>query len=344
MKGLIEWNCPTNIALVKYWGKKGGQIPVNPSLSVTLSESATILSLHYKYDPKEKFQIKFMFDGKRNSAFSKRIVDYLKNITSIMPVLQNVNLIINSTNTFPHSAGIASSASSFGALALALCSMESEITGAHTGKKTFFEKASYLARLGSGSACRSVYGNYVLWGQYGGMPGSSDETAVPVSNINPRFRYLRNSILVVSGEKKKIPSSKGHELMNSNPYATARQAAALINLKSILGALNSGNFTDFISVMENEALTLHALMMTSSPGYMLMLPATVEIINKIVKFRGESGLPVGFTLDAGPNVHFIYPRSVENEVCKFIIENLTMHCENGTVIHDHIGNGPVRIK
>lgn len=343
MTGFIEWNCPSNIALIKYWGKKTGQKPMNPSLSITLSDSITRLSLNYKYDPKDIFHMEFMFDGKQNAVFSKRIVDYLKNITQMMPVLQHVHLKINATNTFPHSAGIASSASSFGALALALCSMESEITGVNTGDKSFFERASYMARLGSGSACRSIYGNYVLWGQYDEIPGSSDETAVPVSIINPGFRHLRDSILVVSDDKKKVSSSKGHELMNSNPYAKARQIAALINLKHILEAINSGRLSDFISIMENEALTLHALMMTSSPGYILMQPETVEIINKILKFRSESGLPVGFTMDAGPNVHLIYPRAVEKEVFRFIKENLVMHCENGRVIHDHIGNGPVRI-
>jgi diphosphomevalonate decarboxylase len=341
--GSIRWQCPSNIALIKYWGKRPGQIPLNPSLSITLSESITDLKMEYSFDPASKFNVDFLFEGKPEPVFGRRITDYLLGIASTMPLTRHVNLKIRSSNTFPHSTGIASSASSFGALALALCTMENEITGIEMSKAVFFQKASSLARMGSGSACRSVYGGFVLWGMMEEFRGSGDESAIPITDIHPQFRTLKDSILVVSSAKKEISSSEGHKLMNNNPFAPARTVQANRNLRNMINFLNSGNIFDFIEVVENEAFTLHAMMLSSRPGYLLMLPGTLEIIRKIRRFRDETGLPVGFTLDAGPNVHLIYPELSEKTVKKFIDDKLCEHCEKGRVLHDRIGNGPVQV-
>jgi len=340
--GFIEWECPSNIALIKYWGKKPGQLPMNPSISITLSKSLTNFKTAYSFNPDGKSALEFLFEEKPNPSFESKIADYLTRISTIMPILRHVRLKIDSVNTFPHSAGIASSASSFGALALTLCSIEDEINSSESDKDTFFNKASNLARLGSGSACRSVYGGYVIWGHRDEIPGSGDEAGFPLKDINPEFRFLMDSILVVSPGTKAVSSSKGHELMNNNPFAASRSLQAQNNIRKLLTALKAGSMDDFFNLIENEALTLHALMMTSSPGYILMLPGTLEIINKIRKFRADTGLAVGFSLDAGPNVHVIYPGSVETDVRKFIKETLTEFCDREMIIHDKIGSGPVR--
>lgn len=340
--GVIEWECPSNIALIKYWGKKEGQIPMNPSLSFTLSESVTNLTMEYSYGRNQTFLTEFLFDGKPNPVFGRKIADYLLAITPILPALRHINLKINSVNTFPHSSGIASSASSFGALALALCSLENMVTGTEFNEVLFYKRASYLARLASGSACRSVFGGFVIWGLMDEVPGSGDEAAVPLTDIHREFRDIRDSILIVSSGTKAISSSKGHELMNRNPFASTRAFQAVNNLKRLITSLTNGELNDFIEIIETEALTLHAMMMTSSPGYFLIIPQTLEIIGKIRKFRADTGLPVGFTLDAGPNVHFIYPHPAEMDVRRFIEKDLTEYCENSRVIHDKIGRGPER--
>lgn len=95
--------------------------------------------------------------------------------------------------------------------------------------------------------------------------------------------------------------------------------------------------------MKKEALTLHALMMASKPPYILMHPNTLEVINKIRTFRQENNVPVYFTLDAGPNVHILYPHNVKDMVTHFIEEELVYLCENGRVIHDNVGKGPRKI-
>lgn len=339
--GIIEWECPSNIALIKYWGKKSGQTPANPSLSFTLSNCISKVKVEYEYDPSGMLSPEYEFDN-LPGLFKQKITDYLLEITPIMPFLQHLRLKISSYNTFPHSAGIASSASSFGALALAICSIKEEITGSEIDQHSFFRTASYLARLGSGSACRSVYGGYVMWGFHDKIPGSEDEAALPLQEIGPPFMSLRDSILVVSSMTKPVSSSKGHELMKTNPFGSARISQAVSNMKQILDAIRSDNLNEFFRVIEEEALTLHAMMMTSSPGYILLLPGTLEILEKIREFRSKSGLAMGFTLDAGPNVHLIYPQSVETEIKQFIADRLIQHCENNLVIHDRVGTGPVR--
>jgi len=104
-------------------------------------------------------------------------------------------------------------------------------------------------------------------------------------------------------------------------------------LKSIL---TSGNFEEFFALVESEALSLHAMMMTSSPYFILMRPNTLEVINKIWEFRTSKKVPVGFTLDAGANVHILYPEASEVKVRTFIDEHLLQYCQGKKVIHDQI--------
>jgi diphosphomevalonate decarboxylase len=222
--------------------------------------------------------------------------------------------------------------------------MEQELSGIVAGKDAFYRKASGCARLGSGSACRSVFGGFVLWGYTPEYPESADEEAIPVNNdIDPVFVDIRNSILVVSSGIKEVSSSKGHALMKNHPFGSARMKLANINLHRLLKALTTGDMNEFIDVVENEALTIHALMLSSNPGYLLLKPGTLEIIERVKKFRHQTGIPAGFSLDAGPNVHLIYPVLYESKVRIFIDEELKKYCEKGLVIHDHAGMGPVRL-
>ena len=151
----VSWQSPSNIALVKYWGKTGRQLPLNPSLSMTLSEAYTETALvALPREVKGSAELDFWFEGEQNTAFGERMTRFLLSITDIFPWIEQVNLKLETHNTFPHSAGIASSASAFSALALCLCSLDAELNGIILDETEFRQKASYIARLGSGSACR----------------------------------------------------------------------------------------------------------------------------------------------------------------------------------------------
>lgn len=344
-RGKVTWRCPSNIALVKYWGKHGEQLPNNPSLSITLQNAYTETSVEYAFDETlNKVLPSFYFGNQDNELFENRINRYLQRIAPHMPFLSHLRLQITSKNNFPHSAGIASSASAFGSLALCICSIEEKLFGKISGGLDFEQKASFLARIGSGSACRSLFEGYVVWGQHPAIEGSSDIFGVPVNDgIHEVFGTMQDSILIVSADRKKVSSSEGHALMENHPYAKTRYQLAEGRIQQLKEALQSGDMEQFIYITEAEALGLHALMMLSEKNYMLLKPNTLAIIEKVQDFRGETKIPVCFTLDAGPNIHLLYSEEYREDVHQFIRDELLPFCEHNQWIHDRIGQGPAQL-
>ena len=342
-----QWQAPSNIALVKYWGKHGNQLPNNPSLSITLSRAFTTTHLSAEYagpehEPKS-VNLEYLFEKQRISGFELRVRSFLEKLLPELPFLHEYHFRVESSNTFPHSAGIASSASSMAALALCLTELELQHTGNSSDNARFLQRASYLARLGSGSASRSVYGGWVTWGSAEILPGSSNAYATPLKTpVHQMFRRPGVAIMVVSSQQKPISSSAGHTLMDAHPFSRARYDQAHLNLAKLLKAIEEGDFEVFANIVENEALTLHSLLMTSSPEGLLMKPASLRIIEEVREFRKTSGTPICFTMDAGPNVLLIYPEEFRDRVIPFMEERLAGLCENGLWLDDKMGAGPIQ--
>jgi diphosphomevalonate decarboxylase len=335
----FEWSAPSNIALVKYWGKKERQIPANPSISFTLKNCKTITKLEVvKKSENNDFSFELLFEGKPKEDFKPKIQNFFERIESYCPFLKEYHFKIDTQNTFPHSSGIASSASGMAALAMNIMSLEKAINPS-ISDEYFYAKASFLARLGSGSACRSIKGEVVVWGNHAEISGSSDLFGVEFSAIHSNFKNYQDTILLVDKGEKQVSSTVGHDLMHNHPFAERRFTQAHENLSKIKAILSSGYVEEFIKIVESEALTLHAMMMTSMPYFILMKPNTLEIINKIWKFRNDTQVPVCFTLDAGANVHVLYPENVKENVLQFIQNELIEYCQNGQYICDEIGNG-----
>ncbi len=348
------WKSPSNIAIIKYWGKKKNQIPENPSLSFTLSEcfTETSVSLVSKENKSDELQLQFYFDKKENIAFRLRLLNFFTSIQNDFKFLKDYGLVIYSANSFPHSSGIASSASSYSALAAALCDLEIQLK---TKKKTtekqllsdskWMKKVSLFSRLGSGSACRSPFAYASVWGESAVVKTSSNDFGIGAENLlHKEFKTLRDSILIASSNEKKVSSRVGHSLMKGNPFAKARYKQANDNLKNLLPALKSGDWETFGAIAENEAMTLHALMMCSNPSFILMNAHTLSMIESIRNFRESSKVPVYFTLDAGPNVHLLYPAAYQKKVLEFADYELSGLCEDGKIIHDFAGKGIKKIK
>ena len=332
------WKCPSNIALVKYWGKRDFQKPMNPSLSFVLQNAYTETSVELHKDGNQK--VLFYFEGKPG-PFGERIKKYLEHVSGKLPWINKYNFTIYSKNSFPHSAGIASSASSFGALALCLTEFDFSFSGRETGSADFWREASELARMGSGSACRSVYSGFSIWGQTQLFESSSDDFAIRLTDgVSPIFQGLRDAILLVDSGKKEVSSSAGHQLMEQHIYQRSRIAQATENVNELYLALISGDQQKFVQVVEAEALSLHAMMMTSSPSFILLKPNSLEIMNRIRRFREKTQIPVCFTIDAGPNIHLLYFQDNELDVKAFIDRELLQFCEDGNWIDDRIGSGP----
>ncbi len=335
------WRSPANIALIKYWGKKGYQLPANPSLSFSLNEAYTITRVSARLNEAgEGPNVSFRFEGEENKEFAVKIEEFLKGLVQYIDYLKWVDLVIESGNNFPHSAGIASSASSMSALALCLICIEQQLKNNEPDDEEFRRKASFIARLGSGSACRSVYGGYVIWGEHDDFPGSSDNFAVPVGfTPGDLFVSIRDTILLVDTTPKKISSRIGQSMMKGNPFAEVRYKQALSNISKMKKSLIENDWDLFTSVTENEALTLHALMMTSSPGYIMMHPNTVRIIQEINEIRKRKNIKICYTIDAGPNIHLLYPSEEFGKV-EPVLDELRKYCYNEQIINDMIGLGP----
>jgi diphosphomevalonate decarboxylase len=338
--GTFQWSSPSNIALVKYWGKKENQVPANPSISFTLNNCKTITKLTFKKkESNSNFSFDLLFEGKPKEDFKPKIQKFFERIFEYCTFLKDYHFTIDTLNTFPHSSGIASSASGMAALAMNIMSLEKALNPT-ISVEYFYQKASFLARLGSGSACRSVKGSVVVWGENESVENASNLFGVEFpSNIHDNFNNYQDTILLVDKGEKQVSSTVGHDLMFGHPFAERRFEQAHDNLSKIKLVLETGNLADFIQIVESEALTLHAMMMTSLPYFILMKPNTLEIINKIWKFRTETKIPACFTLDAGANVHVLYPENVKNEVLQFIKDELLGYCQNGQYICDEIGNG-----
>jgi len=356
--GSFTWKAPSNIALVKYWGKREVQIPQNPSISFTLSNCYTETTMEFKRNqsptsvlkPNDEsdfkqtlsqrtFKFDIFLDGIRKPEFSKKISEFMIRITRLVPFISDYDLVIKTHNSFPHSSGIASSASGMAALSLCIMSMEKALNPSMS-KELFYKKASLLARLGSGSAARSIKGELVVWGEHAEIEGSSDVYGVEFPHeVHENFKNYQDTILLVDKGEKVVSSTVGHNLMHGHPFSQKRFEQANDNLSKLSEILRNGDLKAFVNIVESEALTLHAMMMTSNPYFILMKPNTLEIIHKIWAFRAKTGSNVCFTLDAGANVHVLFPEKEKEEINEFINSELSVLCQKGEYINDAVGIG-----
>lgn len=335
------WESPSNIALVKYWGKYEPQLPANPSVSFTLSACATQTTVEATpiAQPTGAFVFDVLLDGKPEPGFAPKIEGFLKRIQHLLPWLPEYQYTIRTSNSFPHSSGIASSASGMSALALCLVGFHKQLGFDVPG--TDYQFASILARLGSGSAARSVYGGLVVWGHHTEVPNSSDEYAVPLQlPVHDVFKTYQDVVLLVEKGKKQTSSTAGHGLMVGHPFAERRFQHASEQLSRLLAILKAGDTEAFSHLIEAEALELHAMMMTSNPYFMLMKPNTLSILEHIWAFRRDTGIQASFTLDAGANVHLLFPEAAKHSVMDLVTSKLVAYCKEGAYICDQVGNGP----
>jgi diphosphomevalonate decarboxylase len=329
---------------VKYWGKKSGgvQLPANPSISFTLRDlytetTVTVSGPNTSGNP----EFEFYFQGQPKTSFVPKLTDFFNRIVSGFSVIKDFRLKIDTFNNFPHGTGIASSASGFGALACCLAELEMM----HTGKPVSPSDISQAARLGSGSACRSMFAAPAIWGVHPDIDGSSDEFAIPAPfAIHEVFNNMMDAVLIVDAGEKSVSSTVGHGLLKDNPYAAARYGEATLHLSELCKALETGDMKTFIRIVEQEALQLHAMMMLSNPYFILMRPATLSVIEAIWAFRAKTGIPLMFTLDAGANVHLLFPGANYQQVKNLIEDQLLSYCQNNQYFCSDLGSAPIKIQ
>ena len=336
----VTWQTPSNIALVKYWGKSEPQIPKNASISFTLNNCHTKTKIEFsKKNTSKVAEFELFFEGKKKDDFKPKIAKFFERIQEYCSYILDYKMIIHSENSFPHSSGIASSASGMAAIAMCLLNLEKELNPS-LSNDFINQKASFLARLGSGSASRSIEGPLVVWGKHDQIKGSSDLYGIKFPyQVHPIFENYQDSILLVDKGEKQVSSTVGQNLMHNHPYAENRFKQANENLSKLSKILQNGDINAFINLVESEALTLHAMMLTSNPYFILMKPNTLEIIHKIWEYRKDKNSNICFTLDAGANVHVLYPENEKANIEEFIDKELSKYCQKNQYICDNTGFG-----
>ena len=287
-----------NIALIKYWGNKNQifRIPVNGSISFNLNSLVT--KTQVSFDSELTSDTLFINGQETTGPGLDRVVSFL-NIVRELAGKQTFAKVI-SENNFPVGTGIASSASAFAALSLAA----SNAIGLNLTEK----ELSCLARRGSGSASRSIPEGFVEW-----LPGEIDSDSYAISIAPANHWDLIDLVAVVTHEHKKVGSTAGHELADSSPLQKARVEDTSRRLDIVREAIKFRDFQAMADMIELDSNMMHAVMMTSRPGLMYWENTSITIMKNVQKWRA-SGLPVCYTLDAGPNVHVITTKNYLEDI------------------------------
>jgi diphosphomevalonate decarboxylase len=287
-----------NIALIKYWGNRDDalRLPSNGSISMTMGGLETRTTVTFDED----LQVdQVTIDGQQaRNASSLRVTNHLNVIRHLTNLTSKA--LVDSYSNFPADAGLASSASAFAALSLAA----SIAAGLELDRKAL----SRLARVGSGSASRSIFGGFVEW-----MPGEKDEDSFAKPIAPPDHWELIDLIAIVSKGHKLVSSTEGHALAKTSPLQEARVADAQRRLEGCRNALLTRDFDALARIVEEDSNLMHAVMITSNPSLIYWSSATVTIMQAVPTWRAE-GLEVCYTIDAGPNVHCICTAEAANEV------------------------------
>lgn len=283
---------PANIAFIKFWGKKDTalRLPYNPSISMNLSSCTTTTTVEFLDDFKQDI-VTEGFD-------KKRIIAHIDRLRTVAGNRQKVR--VTTKNSFPTSAGIASSASGFAALTVAAATA--------LGLELSEKELTDLSRLGSGSASRSISpaGGFVKW-----------EDSYAHSLYPPEYWDIRDIICIVDQSQKHVSSAVGHEGATTSPVFAKRLEAVSGRIERIEEALRTKNFTLFGEVTEEDCLDMHRVMQSQNPPLLYWNDATRKIMSDVIAWR-KQGIPVYFTIDAGPNVHLICEGKDERRVTEKI--------------------------
>jgi len=280
-----------NIAFIKYWGNRDDalRLPQNGSISMTLAGLHTVTRVHF--DDRREADALVLQRRAATPAEGERVSRHLDLIRDLSGIRARAQ--VTSAGDFPIGAGLASSASAFAALTVAAARA--------AGLDLTPTDLSRLARRGSGSACRSIFGGFVEW--YAGQDDRSSH-AEPLAEEN--HWGLVDLIAVVSGVEKPVGSSEGHRLAATSPRQADRLAGAEARLDACRAAILARDFAALAAIVELDSDLMHAVMESSTPALHYRTPASNTVMTAVRAWR-EAGHSVCYSLDAGPNVHCLCP-------------------------------------
>ena len=291
----------SNIAFIKYWGNRNQalRLPANDSLSMNLAALHTTTTVRWADSiARDSLTIN---GAAASDAARQRVAAHLDAMRQRLG--SDMRAQVDSVNNFPMGAGIASSAAAFAALTLAAV--------AALGESLTERELTTLARLGSGSAARSIPSGFVLWHAADQHEESFAETIAPADCWE-----LVDVVAIVSRQHKRVGSTAGHASADSSPFQPVRVQTAAERLRVVQEALLARDFSRFARVVEADSDMMHAVMMTSQPPLFYWQPLSLAVMTAVRAWRDEDGLRVCYTLDAGPNVHCICERDDAAEVAR----------------------------
>ncbi len=330
MMEIYRVSAPSNIAFLKYWGKKDAllQWPANDSLSMTLNQlsSRTTAFMHEADDHIFQFQGEVL---ERAHTSFRKVYQHLDRIADTYGFQEKLS--VSSSNSFPTGAGIASSASGLAALTLAAlaCWTHSGSITDLEAKGFSREHLAHLARMGSGSAGRSLFGGYVQW-----QAGSHADRQKILALYPAEHWQLHDTIVLFSHSEKSKSSTAAHGDAWSSILFRPRIAGASERMKAMLKALDERNLAELGPLLETEALEMHAVMMTTLPPQYYLTEASVEFIAAFRRARQEDRFQAYFTIDAGPNIHILHEGSAA------LVHWLAETFPTLPLLHDNVGEGP----
>jgi len=316
---------PSNIALVKYWGKKDEKLklPANGSLSINLSGLYTKTTVEFDTRLREDVVI---LNGTKSKRPLDRIITHINLVRSMAKVPFFAKVV--SENNFPIASGLASSASNFAALSLAAA------TAANL--KLSQKELSILARIGSGSACRSIPDGFVEW-----LDGNTNDTSYAISLYPPDYWDLAIIAVVLSEKQKEITSTQGQIHALKSPFFNNRIERIPLKIKKMKNAIKKKQFTILGEMIESEALELHAIALSSTPPIIYWEPETVRLL-KLVQTWRKAHLPVYFTIDAGPNIFLICQKQDLDQLKKKLLDSgikkyiVNVPSKGARIVSDHL--------
>ncbi|MBC6442538.1 MAG: diphosphomevalonate decarboxylase [Rhodobacteraceae bacterium] len=290
---------PGNIALAKYWGKRDPalNLPCNSSLSVSLRDWGSIT----RVAPAPDRQDAVWLNGERlpgTSPFAMKALAFAGRFRRGL----DAPLHIRTTNTIPTAAGLASSASGFAALTKALC--------AAFGADLDPAGQSQLARIGSGSACRSLWHGFVRWDR-GRAPDGADSHGYPLPDIWPGFRI---AVIPVDIGPKAHPSRAGmNRTVATSPLYASWPERAEADCADVRAAIEARDLRTLGETAEANALAMHATMLAARPALIYLKPQTWVVLETLWRARAD-GLVAYATMDAGANVKLIFLENAARDV------------------------------
>lgn len=291
---------PVNIALIKYWGKEDEElrIPANANLSVCLKNLGTETELEWVRNLKEDM---VMIDGKMAKGREReRVVKQLDRIRKMAEIKLRARVV--SKNNFPKSTGLSSSASGMAALSLSGC----KSAGLDLSEK----ELSILARKASGSACRSIPDGWVEW-----VKGKDDKSSYAKKIFPVDWWDLRVLVVILSKDKKRISTTKGHKLAKTSLFYEKRMKRIRKDLRCVKEYIKKRDFEKFGEMLETESMSIHGVMLTSKPSLIYWLPETVRVMYEIRDWR-RKGLESYFTVNTGQNVFVFCEPENEDRLVK----------------------------